>query len=694
MGISRYERLLAGVAAIAIVTAIAPPAFAAPDTPEAIEAAVPVPEPANVPPPTAADIGAVPPPVATAPAPAPVIATPAPAAPVPATPAPAAAATPADTKTEAKPPEATATTATPDAAPAAPAAATAAQEAAPVVSPIATKIADLLAAKSERVFSTKKDHAGAEAFYSARNNAPVWVTESGPTDGAKALVSYLSAADAEGLDPTDYPVPYFKAGMDADALADAELKLSAAALTFARHVSIGRVHYSRLNADVFYNLEAPDPADVLAKLSTAGNAADALARYTPQHPQYKALRKKLAEVRKAKGENETRIPGGATLRFDARGKKPPMQDARVPLLREKLGLAASDDDTYDKDVANAVAAFQKKHGLKATGQLNTATVNAINGPQRDKEADIIMANMERWRWMPHDLGEKRVILNIPEYTLRVFDGDKQVWTTRVVVGKPGSHATPLLSETMKYITINPTWNVPPSIVYNEYLPALQQDPTVLSRMGLKLVQLPNGSVHISQPPGERNALGRIRFNFPNKFLVYQHDTPDKYLFAHDKRAYSHGCMRVQYPAKYAEVILGLSQPGEHYTQERIKSMYGNSEVDVKLAHPIPVHITYQTAFVDDNGKLQIRDDVYGRDARLIAIMKGDERKVAEIPVERSQPNYARPSVQLPPGVAGAQSAQSSGPPNLFDLFFGGSRQAPPPPPPQRVPGRGHHTAWR
>ena len=120
---------------------------------------------------------------------------------------------------------------------------------------------------------------------------------------------------------------------------------------------------------------------------------------------------------------------------------------------------------------------------------------------------------------------------------------------------------------MKYITVNPTWNVPPSIVYNEYLPALQQDPTVLKRMGLNLVQNADGSVHISQPPGEANALGRIRFNFPNKFLVYQHDTPDKHLFAHTKRAYSHGCMRVQEPDKYAEVLLGIALPKEGYTRE-------------------------------------------------------------------------------------------------------------------------------
>jgi murein L,D-transpeptidase YcbB/YkuD len=230
---------------------------------------------------------------------------------------------------------------------------------------------------------------------------------------------------------------------------------------------------------------------------------------------------------------------------------------------------------------------------------------------------------------------------------------------------------------MKYITVNPTWNVPPSIIYNEYLPALQQDPTVLQRMGLKLTQNRDGSVHISQPPGEKNALGRIRFNFPNKFLVYQHDTPDKHLFAHDKRAYSHGCMRVQDPAKYAEVITSLAMPATPYSQDKIKSMFGHSEIDLRFTNPIWVHITYQTAFVDDNGKLQIRDDLYGRDQRLLMAWKGEDRRVAEIPVERAQPNYSRPAVRLPAGY-GYDSGYSGQ--SFFDRLFGNPIRPEPPAP--------------
>ena len=202
----------------------------------------------------------------------------------------------------------------------------------------------------------------------------------------------------------------------------------------------------------------------------------------------------------------------------------------------------------------------------------------------------------------------------------------QVWTTRVVTGKPGNHATPLLTETMKFITVNPTWNVPPSIIYNEYLPALQQDPTVLQRMGLKLERNRDGCIHISQPPGEANALGRIRFNFPNKFLVYQHDTPDKNLFAKDERAFSHGCMRVQNPDQYAATLLNIVMPNDSYTPEKIRSMYGRSEIDLQFPTPIPVHITYQTAFVDDAGKLQIRKDVYGRDASMLSLLKNGRQQ--------------------------------------------------------------------
>jgi murein L,D-transpeptidase YcbB/YkuD len=403
------------------------------------------------------------------------------------------------------------------------------------------------------------------------------------------------------------------------------------------------------------------------------------------------LKAKLAELRGQGDGPVTQIADGPTLKFaPAKGKKQPevvMEDPRVPELRAKLGISENaSDEHYDAKVAEAVRKFQEGAELKATGVLDDKTVKAINSPKRDKQIDTVLVNMERWRWLPRDLGaaaigDAYVILNIPDYTLKVMQNGAQVWTTKVVTGQPGIHATPLLTETMKFITVNPTWNVPPSIIYNEYLPALQQDPTVLQRMGLKLDRASDGSIHISQPPGEANALGRIRFNFPNKFLVYQHDTPDKNLFAREERPFSHGCMRVQNPDQYASVLLNITDPKEHYTPEKIRSMYGHSEIDLKFPTPIPVNITYQTAFVDDSGKLQFRKDVYGRDATMLALLKNARTKDMENVVAHSQPSYSHPVGNLPAGVNFASDNSSSSGPSFFERLFGA------PTPPAPVPGR-------
>jgi murein L,D-transpeptidase YcbB/YkuD len=358
----------------------------------------------------------------------------------------------------------------------------------------------------------------------------------------------------------------------------------------------------------------------------------------------------------------------------------------VPLLRERLNVSG-DGTTYDKALADAVKKYQQDHQLKVTGTLTPQTIDALNGRQPDKPVDVILANLERWRWMPHDLGNTYVIVNLADFTLRVMHDGKLAWMTKIVDGKP-EMPTPIMQAEMKYITINPTWNVPPSIVNREYLPALQQDPTVLDRMGLKVGKNPDGTVHIWQPPGEKNALGRIRFNFPNKFLVYQHDTPDKNLFAYDKRAYSHGCMRVQDPQRYAEVLLSLVRPNDGYTIERIKKMIdAGGEQDIQLPTFIPVNLTYQTAFVDDNGKLQFRDDVYGRDRQLLAILKGDDRRMADVAVERREDPSHRQVLAIPdstPLFGGGRGYGNYGGPgdggSFFSRLFGGGLAATPPQP--------------
>jgi L,D-transpeptidase YcbB len=637
---SRFELWLATTAMLIVLAGPSHPAFAGPTTDVDISAAVPMPEPAGLPPPSIDDLATVttdtptgsmtpipslPAKSATSPAApetaAPVVAAPAVAAPAVASPVVAAPA--------AAPETAAPIVAAPTVVPAAEAPAPVA-EALPLTADqkVAEKIHELFGGKAERILE-RKYKAAVEAFYAARAYAPLWVEDGVQSRRAKAAASYLAGVDADGLDPSDYPVPSF-GNEDPAALAEAELKFTASVLTFARHAQTGRVHYSRVSNDILYNLVTPEPPEVLGKMAEAKNVREALDGFNPPHEAYKALKAKLAEARGGRGGGgPNRISIGQSLKIG-------MNDPRVPVLRERLGVAGGDDAVYDKALAEAVKKYQQQRGLQPTGVLTNAVVDALNGPRRDHDADIIIANMERWRWLPRDLGKAYVMVNIPEYILRVVDHGSLAWSTRVVVGQPGEKATPLLTETMKYITVNPTWNVPPSIINNEYLPAYAQDPTVLDRMGLKMERNRDGTVHIYQPPGAGNALGRIRFNFPNKFSVYQHDTPDKYMFAHDKRAYSHGCMRVQNPDKYAEVLLHIANPKDGYTAERIRNMYGTGERDIQLQYQIPVHLTYQTAAVDENGHLVIREDIYGRDARLLAALKGEDRRIADTPVERRE----------------------------------------------------------
>jgi L,D-transpeptidase YcbB len=551
---------------------------------------------------------------------------------------------------------------------------------------LAEKLRELLAAgRFDRILGGRKDRGVIEAFYNGRDFVPLWIADGGLNERGKDAAAFLAGVDADGLDPADYSLPAMKAGAEPDALAEAEIKFTDAMLTFARHAQIGRVHYTRVASDILYTQVKSEPNEVLGKLASASNVREALDSFNPQQPGYKALKAKLAEARSGSDVTKPMIPQGPVLKYskDKKGKEVLMEDPRVPALRRWFGMKAAEGDTkYDKALADTIAKFQKEHNLPASGQLTGATLDALNGPKRERTVDIILANMERWRWVPRDLGKVHVIVNIPDYSLRVVKDHKLVWTTKIVVGKPNL-ATPITSAEMKFITVNPTWNVPPSIIQNEYLPILAQDPGALERSGLKVDQDRDGNIRIWQPPGDRNALGRIRFNFPNKFLVYQHDTPDKHLFAHEKRAYSHGCMRVQDPLRYGEVLLSLVLPNEKYTQDRLRGMYGPSEININFPTVIPVHLTYQTAFVNDAGNLQIRDDVYGRDQRVVALLKGSERKVADMAVDRPKSNFTAP-VRMPPGTYGNSGGFGfgGGGGGFFDRLFGG-----PEPPPVRPRAR-------
>jgi murein L,D-transpeptidase YcbB/YkuD len=692
----RVDRLLTSTAVALLLAAAAGGALA---DPSSVSSDKPVSAaPASTAPASAAPVAATPAATEAKPEPtqgaAPVTAAPKSDASGTATPSPAAAAPPAAqaNPTPAAPSAATVSTpsdsgtdtaAAPPAAPPGPDAA------------ISDQLRELANGKFDHLIANKKDRMQIDAFYSGRNYKPLWIADGKADDSAKAAIAYLGHVDADGLFPSDYPVPNFAALATPADLANAEIQLTMSVITYAHHASIGRVAWSRVTADAAYDRAAPEPADVLATVADAKDMATALDSFEPHTPGYLALKAKLAEIRAGQIDKaKPAIASGPVLKVG-------MQDDRVPELRERLGVLGDGGTTYDKAVADAVKKFQKDHQLAVTGTLTAPTVDAINGPRPDHVEDTIIANMERWRWAPHDFPDTYVVVNLPDFTLRVMHDDKLVWKTNIVIGKP-EMPTPIMTADMKFITVNPTWNVPPSIINNEYLPALQQDPTALDRIGLKIARNPDGSVHVWQPPGDGNALGRIRFNFPNKFLVYQHDTPDKYLFAYAKRAYSHGCMRVQDPAHYAEVLLSLVRPNDGYSEERIKKMFGPNEVNIDFPKFVPVNLTYQTAFVDGEGKLEFRDDVYGRDKALIAILKGD-RKDADIPVEHKEDISHREVLAMPDEPSlfghgglfggganyypnGRNDTGGSGD-NFLSRLFGGFN-----PPPQPVPAPKHNAA--
>ena len=460
----------------------------------------------------------------------------------------------------------------------------------------------------------RKERQAIAAFYADRGFASLWVEDGRFDVAARSLLSRIDHAAADGLDMRADPVAIPHGG-DAAALAASELSLTEAIVDYGRQASGGRVDPSRIDPLVAAKPEVADPVSVLKSVAEAANPSEALRAFNPPHKGYALLRAKLAELRQKSDMAERGpIPYGPAL-------KPGMRDARVPLVRARFGLditaseSGEDHLVYDTQVAGAVADYQRHHGLPASGVLTSRTIASLSGGNPKRLESEIVANMERWRWLPRDLGDSYIAVNIPDFSLDVIKGDTVLHHARVVVGKP-DHQTPVFSETMKFIIVNPYWNVPLSIVKKEMLPKLAADPNYFANHGYETVEH-NGETFVRQPPGDSNALGRIKFMFPNRFSVYLHDTNARGLFARDERALSHGCVRVDQPFKLAEVILGRDRG---WSEARISKMVGGDERTIMLPSPMPVHVNYFTAFVDDGGELRLRDDVYGYSAKVRAAL--------------------------------------------------------------------------
>ena len=484
---------------------------------------------------------------------------------------------------------------------------------------------------STKNFLTQRDNAALVAFYKERNFETAWFNNGTLTAAARKLIFALSRADVDGLDPADYETPALSIartkGADAETIAKADIQLSLAITRYTRHAYAGRVDPRIFSKkEVTIKPHYPDSITALNLISKATDPRATLKSYNPHHKGYIALRDEYNRLRfEGKSDDTPSIPEGKSLKVG-------MRDERVPLLRRKLGLEAQSEDTnlYSKQLAAEVKKYQASNGLIADGIAGKATLRILNDNRKDLVADII-ANMERWRWLPRDLGRFYVMVNIPTFHVQVVKDGKKIHETRVVVGKR-NHKTPVFSDQMEYLVVNPYWNVPKSIAAKELLPKIKSDPNaffssknyqvlasvkgrtqVIDPSILDWEKVEAGQVRLRQTPGTRNALGNIKFMFPNQHSVYLHDTPSRSLFNRDYRAFSHGCVRVYNPMDFAEIILDQTAG---WNASRVKKMIGGSERRVNLDSKIPVHLAYFTTWMSDDGTLQLRSDIYGHNAKV------------------------------------------------------------------------------
>ncbi len=472
-------------------------------------------------------------------------------------------------------------------------------------------------------------------FYEGRGFAPAWVDETGVTEQGRTLARVLSASRLEGLVPANYGADWIEAGLQAERpeeLADLDFLMSRSLIHYGRDLSAGRVQPNKVDAELFIH---PDPVKSLSLLSEAAATGDLqgfLLSLAPRSPNYARLKAALT-IYRAVAENGgwSSLPPGETL-------KPGMRDQRVPLLRRRLIEAGeleaegTDLELFDPDVEAAVKSFQVRHGLDVDGAVGKMTLAALNVPVEARIEQMLL-NMERRRWMPDDLGSRYIFVNLADFQLKLVDGPKTVFDTRVVVGLP-YHRTPVFSGEMSYLVINPYWHVPPSIARNEILPKVKKDENYLGDKNFRVLSDWSANARILDPAeidwravtkqnlrykfrqdaGDTNALGRIKFMFPNEHDVYLHDTPARALFQKSVRSFSHGCIRVQDPPGLAEFVLNGV---EGWDRQKVLAAIDTEERQiVRLKKRLPVHITYLTAWVNKDGSVHFRDDIYDRDERL------------------------------------------------------------------------------
>ena len=468
------------------------------------------------------------------------------------------------------------------------------------------------------------------AFYTQREHAPAWVDNRRPTDRAVDAIALLNTARQHGYDPEDYGAPELLAiSQEVEKIdkgsperlkkvAEFDAKLTAGLLAFGRDVAIGRFTSPKWKAQ----RKAPDYVAALAKAAD-GDVKTWVEVMRPPHKEYEALQEALDALHGQKEKG-----GWVTVPAES---KPGASGPAVAALRQRLAVSGqfkgdpAASENYDADVEAAVKSFQELHSIKATGIADKHTLAIMNVPLDDRIRQVAL-NLQRWRWMPDDLGDRHFMVNVPYFHLIAREQGKPVMDIRVVVGKVGNN-TPLFSDEMESVVFSPYWNIPDSIKQGETLPAIARDPNYLARQNIEIVRTSGEKVDTTdvdwsnpealkgfafrQRPGARNALGHVKFLFPNSHSVYLHDTPADNLFGKPTRAFSHGCVRVEEPEQLAKYVL---RDYSEWDEAAIgRAMHSGVERHVKLREKIPVHIVYFTSWVDENGGLHFQPDIYEYD---------------------------------------------------------------------------------
>jgi L,D-transpeptidase YcbB len=560
----------------------------------------------------------------------------------------------------------------------------------------------------------KADTAALVAFYAARVDGPVWLKDGAFTPAAQSAMTTIKNADDWGLDPKAFLLPQVGTGGDVQTLADAEVMLSRAILKYARQASGGRIDPSTLSRVNDMRGTFANPAAVLSGIASTTKTDVYLEALHPAHPQFHKLQKALYKARHGAPEAALEVLVDSPKLSLAAGPalKPGAEHPDVALIRAYLKVpATAGEAVYDDTLVSAVKAFQEQHGLKQTGLLSSATRTALNGSSAGsdkgkkklsaadpaREIERIVLNMERWRWMPTDMGRFHILNNVPEYVTRVYKDRQIVHQEKIIVGKSDT-PTSVFSANMQFVIFHPEWGVPDSIKMKEILPSLRRktssgddffglgptvsDTRVLQRHNLRVSY--NGkpvdaskidwattdprAYSFIQPAGGTNVLGLVKFRFPNRHDIYMHDTPQRDLFSNTTRAFSHGCMRVHNPRRLAEVILAEDRG---WTPEKVGSaLAGSGSQEVKIDHPFPVHVAYLTARVDEDGKLQTFADLYGHDAKLASALSGRPVRLEEPTAVAGAEQLAQSGQKRPTRAMAQPKEKTAGLGGLLEGLFG------------------------